>query len=157
MSRVQSTGSAAAVTAAAAEPAGTTGASLVPEGEPLSPGGIGDALGVLYTAMAQQRQSGLRTSESQVNAAEKKEQQALKDQQDALAREQSNQANQGRGFFSSIGHLVDDVTKDATHLDPAGVVEDSMADVKEAVNSPAFWNDVEKGALVVAKVAAVVG
>ena len=88
---------------------------------------------------------------------EKEEKKALADQQAAVAKEQANQANQGRGFFSSIGHLVGDVTKDVTHVDPKGLAKDGVADVKEAANSPAFWNDLEKGALFVAKVAAVAG
>ncbi|HEY5239999.1 MAG TPA: hypothetical protein VIJ22_00975 [Polyangiaceae bacterium] len=137
--------------------ASTTDASLLPDADSLSGGGIDDALGVLYMAMAQQSQSGMQAGEATVNVEEKAEQKALADQQAAIAKQQANQANHGRGFFSSIGHLLGDVTKDVTHLRPEALVKDTVGDVKDAVNSPAFWNDLEKGALVVAKVAAVVG
>jgi hypothetical protein len=145
---------------ATAEPAGAasaTGATLLPDADSLSGGGIDDALGGLYMAMAQQSETSMQAGEATVNVAEKAEQKALADQQAAIAKEQANQANQGRGFFSSIGHLVGDVAKDVTHVDPKGLVKDTVTDVKDAANSPAFWNDLEKGALVVAKVAAVVG
>jgi hypothetical protein len=138
-------------------PAGTTGATLLPDATSLSGGGIDDALGVLYMAMAQQSQNSMQAGQATVTTDQKEEQKELADQQAAVAKEQANQANQGRGFFSSIGHLVGDVTKDVTHLDPKDLVKDSVDDVKDAANSPAFWNDLEKGALVVAKVAAVVG
>jgi hypothetical protein len=108
-------------------------------------------------AMAKQAENGMQAGESTVQVDEKAEQKALADQQAAVAREQAAQADQGRGFFSSIEHLVHDVTKDVTHVDPKSLVKDTVGDVKDAANSPAFWNDLEKGALVVAKVAAVVG
>ena len=139
------------------DPASATDAALLPDADSLSGGGLDDALGGLYMAMAQQSANGMQAGEATVRVDEKAEQQALADQQAAVAREQAAQANQGRGFFSSIGHLVGDVTKDVTHLDPKGLVKDTVNDVKDAANSPAFWNDLEKGALVVAKVAAVVG
>ena len=144
----------------ATDPSGNAGASeasLLPEADSLSGGGIDDALDGLYMAMAKQAENGMQAGESTVQVDEKAEQKALADQQAAVARERAAQADQGRGFFSSIGHLVDDVTKDVTHVDPKGLVKDTVGDVKAATNSPAFWNDLEKGALVVAKVAAVVG
>lgn len=145
---------------AADAPAGTGGAAgetLVPDGAPLSGGGIDDALGLLYMTMGQQRQSSMQSGESRVKSAEQTEQKALADQAAAIKKEEANQANDGRGFFSSIGHLLGDVAKDVTHLNATGLVKDSVGDVKEAANSPAFWNDLEQGALVVAKVSAVVG
>jgi len=145
---------------ASSEPLGSTGPSegaLVPDGASLGGAGIDDALGLLCAAMAQQRQNGLETSKSRVQSAEKQEEQALSDEQAAQAREQANQAHQGRGFFSSIGHLLGDVTRDATHGHLVEAAKDAASDVKEAADSPAFWNDLEQGALVVAKVAAVVG
>jgi len=145
---------------AASDPGGASSSAeptLLPDADSLSGGGIDDALGVLYMAMAQQGQDTMQAGQSTVKVAEKAEQKALADQQAAVAKEEANQADQGRGFFSSIGHLVGDVTRDTTHLDPKDLVKDSVDDVKDAADSPAFWNDLEKGALVVAKVAAVVG
>jgi len=131
-------------------PAGASEASLLPDADSLSGGGIDDALGGLYMAMAKQAENGMQAGEATVQVDEKAEQKALADQQAAVARERAAQADQGRGFFSSIGHLVGDVTKDVTHIDPKGLVKDTVGDVKDAANSPAFWNDLEKGALVVA-------
>jgi hypothetical protein len=157
MSGVQRTGSAAATAAASAGATGATSATLVPDPEALSGQGIDDALGLLFAAMAKQRQCGVQDSSAQVKIDEKSEEQALADEQAAQAAEEANQANHGSGFFSSIGHLLGDVAKDVTHVDPKDLVNDSIQDVKDAANSPAFWNDLEKGALVVAKVAAVAG
>jgi len=157
VSPVSAVGANAQVATAPPGGPGTAGPALVPEGAPLSAGGIDDALGLLYMAMAQQRQNGVQTSQSRVKSAEKAEEKALADQQAAVKKEEANQADHGRGFFSSIGHLLGDVAKDVTHANPTGLVQDSMTDVKDAASSPAFWNDVEQGALVVAKVAAVVG
>jgi hypothetical protein len=137
--------------------ANASDASLLPDADSLSGGGIDDALGGLYMAMAKQAENGMQAGESTVQVDEKAEQKALADQQAAVVRERAAQADQGRGFFSSIGHLIHDVTKDVTHVDPKSLVKDTVGDVKDAANSPAFWNDLEKGALVVAKVAAVVG
>jgi hypothetical protein len=135
----------------------TTDTPLLPDADPLSGGSLDDALGLLYSAMAQQSQSSMQVGEATVKIDEQAEKNALADQQAAAAREQANQANHGRGFFSSLGHLAGDVTKDAVHLKPGALVKDTASDVKDAANSPAFWNDLEKGALVVAKGAAIVG
>jgi hypothetical protein len=135
----------------------TTDATLLPDADAPTGASIDDALGVLYQAMAQQSANSMQAGEAAVSVDEKQEQQALADEQAAEARAQAAEANHGRGFFSSIGHLVSDVTKDATHLKPAALVKDTVSDVKDAANSPAFWNDLEKGALDVAKAAAVVG
>ncbi|MGD0526803.1 MAG: hypothetical protein ABSE49_16775 [Polyangiaceae bacterium] len=135
----------------------TTEATLLPDADAPSGASLDDALGVLYQAMSQQSANSMQAGEATVKVDEKQEQQALADEQAAEARAQAAQANHGRGFFSSIGHLVSDVTKDATHLKPEALVKDTVSDVKDAANSPAFWNDLEKGALYVAKVAAVVG
>jgi len=132
-------------------------AILVPEGAPLTSGGIDDALGALYMAMAQQRDVDLANGNARVASAEKEQQKSLADQQAALARERANEANRGRGFFSSIGHLFSDAAKDAAHGDFSKAANDVASDLHQALNSPAFWSDLEKGALFVAKVAAVVG
>lgn len=134
-----------------------TAASLVPEADSPSAAGITDALGLLYVAMAEQGQNSLQTGQAEVKSGETAEKKALTDQQAALQRQENDQANHGRGFFSSIGHLLGDVTKDTCEGRLGKAFEDGAKDVKDAVNSPAFWHDLEKGALAVAKVAAVVG
>jgi hypothetical protein len=144
--------------AAGAPPGAPAGnATLVPEGAPLTSGGIDDALGVLYMILAQQRDADVSNGKVRVDSAEKEQQKALADQQAALAREQANESGHGRGFFSSIGHLFGDVAKDVARGDLAKAANDVASDVSEALHSPAFWDDLEKGALFVAKVAAVVG
>lgn len=137
----------------------TTGsdATLLPDAAPLGMSGLDDALSLLYLSMAQEGQHSLQTGESRVQTAEKQQQKALGDEQAAQQREQANEANHGRGLFSSVGHLVGDVAGDLTHGHVIRAAKDAASDVNAAVNSPAFWNDLEQGALVVAKVSAVVG
>jgi hypothetical protein len=60
-------------------------------------------------------------------------------------------------LFDSVGHLFGDVADDVVHLRVEGAISDAAHDAEDACNSPAFWNDLENGALDVAKVAAVVG
>jgi hypothetical protein len=143
--------------AVAPPPVASGNASLVPEGAQLTSGGIDDALSVLFMAMAQQRSVDMTDARARVNAAEKEQQKELAEQQAAVAREQANEAGHGRGFFSSLGHLFGDAARDVAHGDLARAAKDVGSDLHEALNSPAFWSDLEKGALFVAKVAAVVG
>jgi hypothetical protein len=132
-------------------------AALMPESEPLAGGGIDAALGALYCAMAQQRQNAMQNGQTRVNDATTAAQQALKRQEDAEARERAAQANQGSGFFGSIVKVVSDVVDQVVQGRPDHAIGDAASDVSTAVNSPAFWNDLETGALEVAKVAAIVG
>jgi hypothetical protein len=143
--------------APAASPGASGNATLLPEGAPLTSGGIDDALGLLFLALSQQRSVGVADARARIDAAEKEQQKELAEQQAALAREQANEAGHGRGFFSSIGHLFGDAARDVAHGDLARAAKDVASDLHEALNSPAFWSDLEKGALFVAKVAAVVG
>jgi hypothetical protein len=129
----------------------------VPDGQPLSACGMTDAMSALYLAIETLGQSNVQIGQSQVRADETAQQQALQDEEDALQRQQNDRAMQGRGFFSSIGHLLGDEVHDASHLRVAQAGKDAVGDSEQAWKSPAFWNDLEKGALVVAKVAAVVG
>ena len=157
MSGVQSVGTPQGVAPAPA--AATTGASqaLLPDPTTPSPSSMNDAMSALYAVITRLSESGTATGASQVESDQRASQQALTDQQAALQRQEDNEATHGRGFFSSIGHLVGDEVHDAVHLRVAQAGKDAVGDTEEAWNSPAFWNDLEKGALVVAKVAAVVG
>jgi hypothetical protein len=129
----------------------------LPDALPLTGPGIDDALGVLYAAMSQQGQSSLQIGDARVKSNEDAQKRAIAQEQAAQARERANEANHGNGFFGSIGHLISDVTNDAVHLRPDHAVKDTVNDVVEAGKSPAFWHDIEQGALWTAKVAAVVG
>ncbi len=143
---------------ALAAPAGAAGAAptpdLLPAPAPLAGPGIDAALGALFTMMSSQRQADLQTGKSRVNTLEQQKQQALKKQEDDQARAEA--AAHSGGFFSSVGNLVSHVMGDATSGRLDKVFDDTTKDVQTAMNSPAFWSDLEKGALVVAKVAAVV-
>lgn len=157
MSGVQSVGATVRVTIASSSAAGPAPASLLPDASPISAGGLTDAMSALYMSISQMSQNSAATSASQVASDQQASQKALLQEQADEKRAQANEANQGRGFFSSIGHLVSDVTHDATHLKVVQAVKDTVNDSEQAWNSPSFWNDLEKGALVVAKVAAAVG
>ncbi len=141
----------------AESPGGEAAATLVPEAEPPAAGGIDAALGALYSAMSQQRQNALQIGQTRVAYATKAAQQALARQEAAEAREEAARASQGNGFFGSVGKLVSDVVSQVVQGRPDHALSDADSDVSDAMNSPAFWNDLETGALDVAKVAAVVG
>jgi hypothetical protein len=130
---------------------------LLPESAQIAGAGIDDALGLLYAAMAEQRQAGTEAGKARVQSADKDEQRALEKEEQAREREAADQASHGSGFFASIGHFLGDVANDVAHGRLDRAVEDGARDVTDAVKSPAFWNDLEQGALWVAKVAAVVG
>ncbi len=150
--------SAAGVAPVASSPAASSagGASLMPEPVTLAGPGVDAALGALYAVMSQQRQSALQLGQTRVQNAEEVQKQALQRQEAAEARAEANEAHHGGGFFDSVGKTLGDAAGDVVHgrLDQAA--SDGARDVSDAVHSPAFWNDLEKGALVVAKVAAVV-
>lgn len=132
-------------------------ATPLPEPEPLTLGGVDDALTALYAVMSQQRQSALALGKSRVDDAGHRAHEALVDQEQALARKEANEASHGGGFFDSLAHAMTDGLSDVLQGRFDRVVGDEGNDVTSAVNSPAFWSDLEKGALWVAKVAAVVG
>jgi hypothetical protein len=144
---------------ASASPQGSGGAasSLVPEPLPLTGPGIDDALGLLYAAMAQLRHAGLRVGVASVDSAHKAQQVAIAKEEEARKQEEANEASHGSGLFASIGRFLGDVSNDVVHLRLDSAVKDGASDVSHALNSPAFWSDLEQGALWVAKVAAVVG
>ena len=143
-------------------PASTTGTTsaaqpLLPDAEPPSPASMTDAMSALYLSIEMLGTSSMQVGESQVRADETAQNQELQEEQAALQRQEQEQATHGRGFFSSIGDLLGDEVNDATHLRVVQAVKDAVDDTEQAWNSPAFWSDLEKGALVVAKVSAVVG
>ena len=131
-------------------------ASLLPETSTLSGPQLSDAMSLLYVALSKQRDAGAKSAADRVQSGEKQEEAALDDEKAALQREQSYQPSQGTGFFASIGHFLGDLVNDATHLELVKAVKDAQANVK-AMDNPAFWNDLERGSLIVAKLAAVVG
>lgn len=145
------------VAAATSAPGSEANGSLMPEPAPLEGGSIDAALGALYASMSEQRQNAMQVGEDRVNYATKAAQQALAREEAALAQEEAAQANQGGGLFGSIVKVVSDVVDQVAQGRPDHAISDAGSDVSTAVSSPAFWNDLENGALVVAKVAAVVG
>lgn len=142
-------------TGASADGAGAS--ALLPEGAPLSGPVLNDAMTALYVMMSQQRQLGMQAGKNRVDENQKLRDGALADERAALQRQQANEADSGRGFFGSIGHLLRDVADDAVHLRADRAVTDAVHDTEDAWDSPAFWNDLEMGALATAKVAAIVG
>lgn len=154
---VGAVGSAPPVVPTRAATGGAGAATLLPEGAPLSGVTLNDAMSALYVMMSQQRQLGMQSGKNRVDENKKLRDAALSDERAALERQKANEADSGRGFFGSIGHLLGDVADDVVHLRVDRAVTDAVHDTEDAVNSPAFWSDLEKGALAVAKVAAIVG
>jgi hypothetical protein len=157
VSGIQPIGTPSAVAPSLGASAATPDGALLPDAEPPSATSMNDAMSALYLALSELSQNSTAAGSMRVESDQRASQRALEDQQAALQRQQDNEATHGRGFFSSIGHLVGDELHDAVHLRVAQAGKDAVGDTEEAWKSPAFWNDLEKGALVVAKVAAVVG
>lgn len=118
---------------------------------------LGDAMAQLYALMSTQRES---HAQSAMRAIERRENQAhaeLQRELDALRRAESHDKESGRGFFACIGKIVGDVVDDLVHLRASALVDHFRENVDEAANSPRFWAELERGAILVAKVAAIVG
>jgi hypothetical protein len=157
MSGVQAVGTPAAVAPTPAASTADGATALLPDAATPSAASMSDAMSALYVAISNLSQNATRAGASEVESDQRASQKALEDQQAALQRQQDNDATHGRGFFSSIGHLLGDEAHDVVHLHVEQAGKDAVGDAEEAWKSPAFWNDLEKGALVVAKVAAAVG
>jgi hypothetical protein len=123
-------------------------------------GSYDDASAALYTTLSQVRQSEVDAGETQVEQAQVQRKQDEAQQRACLQRAQADQANSGRGFFAEIGHFFGDVASDIAHGRIGSAVDDAGRDLKDAWNSPRFWNDLKTGledvALVATAVAATV-
>jgi len=137
-------------------PLGETGLLPDPTAQ-LSGAALNDAMGALYLSLSQQRQLSMQSGEASVRADQALHDQQLADETAALQRQLANEAENGRGFFGSIGHLFDDMAQDVADGHLSSLFGDISRDADQAWNSPAFWSDLEKGALAVAKVALAVG
>jgi hypothetical protein len=113
-----------------------------------------DAMSELYTAMSKLRENDVEAGQGQVIANEAETQREESAERAAIQQEQANAANSGRGFFSSIGHIVSDVAGDLVHGRIGSAIDDGSRDVSEAWNSPEFWSDLTTGLRDVAEVAA---
>jgi hypothetical protein len=131
--------------------------STAPPQVPSTLSSTDDALGDLYTLISQVRENDVASSDGQVaaNDAEKKQEEAAETQ--AIQEQAANAASAGRGFFSSVGHIIGDFVSDLAHGDVADAFEDAGNDIEEAWNSPAFWSDLETGLKDIALVAGAVG
>lgn len=113
-----------------------------------------DTMSELYTAMSKLRENDVEAGQGQVIANEAETQREESAERAAIQQEQANAANSGRGFFSSIGHIVGDVAGDLVHGRIGSAIDDGSRDVSEAWNSPEFWSDLTTGLKDVAEVAA---
>ncbi|MGO9835998.1 MAG: hypothetical protein ACLP1X_17480 [Polyangiaceae bacterium] len=134
--------------------------SSVPDGRPLLPdpspslaGGMDDAMGCIYAVLSQERALDLQSGEQGVSENKTLEDAALVDEQAALKRQEANEAGSGRGFFSSIGHLISNVAVDLAQGEIGRATSDAESDLRDAWNSPKFWSDIATGLNAVADVA----
>lgn len=131
--------------------------ALLPGAEPPSGNGLNDAMCALYEVLTGQRQQDAQVGETRVTMAHDRREKAIANRLDALKQQMANEASSGDGFFSSIGHFFEDATKDALEGRINLVLSDAAKDAEAAWNSPAFWANLEQGALAVGKVALAVG
>lgn len=99
----------------------------------------------MYASLSTARQADLSVGEGRIETDQVKAEQERASEQEALKKAAANQANSGGGFFSSIGHLFEDVGKDLISGDLGDVIHDAGRDLEDAWNSPAFWHDLETG------------
>jgi hypothetical protein len=130
-------------------------ATLLPDPRAFAGGAVSDPMTCIYAALSQLREASLQSGRQRVAENQSREDAALADEIAASKRQEANEAGSGRGFFSSIGHLVTDVAGDLAHGDIGQAVRSTESDVTDAWDSPKFWGDVFKGLKVVADVAGV--
>jgi hypothetical protein len=118
---------------------------------------LNDAMSELYATVSKLRSDGMEDGKTQVTMLKSQQDKAIADWRADIARRAAAEANSGGGFFSSIGKVLEDAVSDLSSGRFGKALEDVSSDAEAAWQSPAFWNDLEQGLLVVAKVAAVVG
>jgi hypothetical protein len=133
------------------------GSALLPDPSPSWGGAADDAIGCLYAVLSQLRSIDFQSGEASISENKTLQDAALADQRAALKREEANEAGSGRGFFSSIGHLISDVAGDVAHGRFGQSLSDAGSDIVDAWNSPKFWSDVISGLKAVAVVADGIG
>lgn len=131
--------------------------TLLPDPSPCLAGGMDDAMGCIYAVLSQERVLDLQSGEQGVSENRTLQDAALADEQAALKRQEANEAGSGRGFFSSIGHLIGNVAVDLAHGEIARAADDAGSDLRDAWDSPKFWSDIAIGLNAVAEVAEGVG
>ncbi|MDP9037153.1 MAG: hypothetical protein M3O50_20330 [Myxococcota bacterium] len=131
--------------------------SVLPAAEPLARAGLNDAMGMLYEVLSTQRQLDVQSGQSQITMDHEKRDKAVADRLAALKRQMADDASSGDGFFSSIGHFFEDIASDAGRGRFDLLVDDAGKDIETAWNSPAFWKDLEEGAMIIGKAALAVG
>ncbi len=130
--------------------------SSPPTGAAPTLGPLDDGMSAIYASVSNLRQVDLSSGEKAVEEDQAVSQQERAREQAAIKQEEANQANSGRGFFSSIGHLIGDVAGDLVHGHFGDAIHDAGHDLGEAWNSPKFWHDLEVGLEGTAIVAAAV-
>ncbi|MFO0674126.1 MAG: hypothetical protein U0235_31680 [Polyangiaceae bacterium] len=129
--------------------------SLLPA--PAAEPNASEAMAGLYTLLVARREAGSASAEQSLHARQTEEKAALARELDALSRARAHEANEGRGFFDSIGHIVGTAIDDVVHLRPGPALDHLRENLSEANASPRFWADLEKIATRVAQIAAIVG
>jgi hypothetical protein len=115
-----------------------------------------DAMSQIYTVLSSLRANQLSVGEAHVDSDEEQVNQERDAQQAALQQAQANQANSGRGFFSSVGHFFSDVARDVSEGKFGSAFDDAGHDIADAWNSPQFMHDLKVGCEDIAIVAAAV-
>jgi hypothetical protein len=130
--------------------------TLLPAPEPLTADLASCAESELYMLIARQRQAAGTAAKGEIEDAVRHAHEARERERAAAAQEKAHRPSSGKGFFKCLGRLVSDFVKESAQLKFGRAVEHAGKNAKDAWNDPKFWKELEKGALVVAKVAGVV-
>lgn len=118
-----------------------------------------DVLVALQSLILRMRDNNVGTAKARIDRNDTLVKQAMEAAQAAREREAKARSEDG-GFFDGLGTAIEALTVDLAKLenisDPVGALERSLEKSGDAtINSRQFWTDLEKGALEVAKWAAV--
>jgi hypothetical protein len=136
-------------------PIGSSAADPSPQLPP-SLDGFDDAMSDVYLAISKIRQNDVDEGQVQVTSDEAEVKRQDEAENAAIQQQKANSAHSGRGFFSSIGHLVGDVASDVAKGHFGSAIDDGTRDLGEAWKSPQFWGDLKTGLEDVAIAAAAV-
>ena len=131
------------------------GGSVLPSPLPLDANGTASAIGALYLLVAKRRDSQSAGAKVQIEASEKQAHAHLEQQMDALAREAAHREDSGEGLFASLGKIVGDLVDDVVHVQIGDAFEHLGENGEAMMDSPKFWAELEDGAILVGKIAAV--
>lgn len=116
-----------------------------------------DTMTTIYAFMAESRSRNMKDGRVDVGRVADKRAAEDKKRLDAELKAAESEEDDGRrGFFGEMTHLVGNAIADMATFRPDKLQSDTWNNMKEIADNPKFWRELAKGAMEVAKWAAVV-